>query len=146
MVRTPVKFKFMTQNTECTHIAYFCETKLVFQKLGTRGTSLFVALVDYIPVSKLWTPKNNFPEVTTYYSYTHSFHFSLYWLIQINSINFYKIIFQITFRFYIPILNRMWLSSEISNFSIVNSSESFQRWWRKSNFHFYFKYFAVRIM
>ena len=51
----------MTQNTECTHIAYFCETKLVFQKLGTRGTSLFVALVDYIPVSKLWTPKNNFP-------------------------------------------------------------------------------------
>ena len=42
----------MTQNTECTHIAYFCETKLVFQKLGTRGTSLFVALVDYIPVSK----------------------------------------------------------------------------------------------
>ena len=79
----------MTKNAKCTHNAYFCETKLVFQKLGTRGTSLFVALVDYIPVSKLWTPKNYFPKVTMY-SHTHSFHFSLCWLIQINNINFYK--------------------------------------------------------
>ena len=43
----------MAQNTKCSHTAYICETKLVIQKLGTRGTSLFVALADYIPVSKL---------------------------------------------------------------------------------------------